>query len=368
MAVKYISPNNDGIQDYLIVNFTIKDRRYITEWRLFIEDAGGSRVRIISNKEDRPPAMGFISFWKALFTPKRSVPVPRFVAWDGLGFSGSVVPDGVYTYYMTAKNDNGIENQSERYTVVVDCTPPALSVRPPADTDKFFGAGAKAELRIGQQGAVTNMPDDLWTGAFTDARGMVSKTFMWQHNPQDVRWDGSNSEGTPAADGLYYYTITGVDRAGNRSLPVRINNIVYSGDKPAINISISGGRYFSNNPASKQKTITLVPSVPAPPAGNTLQAWRLELVDNEGRGKVVKVWPEDPSNLHIPAAITLNGTDGAGRALADGTYIARLSASYLNGYTAPTTPSPRFFLKSAPPSGIIAVRDPKNRVFSPGGG
>ncbi|MDR2491221.1 MAG: hypothetical protein LBD20_07455, partial [Spirochaetaceae bacterium] len=368
VAAKYISPNNDGIQDYLIVNFTIKDKRYISEWRLIIEDSGGSRVRVISNKEDRPQAMGFVEFWKALFTPKRSVAVPRFVAWDGLGFNGSVVPDGTYTYYMTAKNDNGIANQSERYVVVVDCTPPAISVRPPADSDKFFGAGAKAELRIGQQGSPANMPDDLWTGIFTDARGVVSKIFTWQQNPQDLRWDGSNNEGTPTADGLYSYVVTGVDLAGNRSLPVRINNIVYSGDRPAINISVSGSRYFSNNPASAHKTITLVPSVPAPPAGNTLQSWRMELVDNEGRGKVVKVWPEDAFSSQVPATITLNGTDGAGRALADGAYIARLSATYLNGYTSPQAASPRFFLKSLPPAGVITVREPKNRVFSPGGG
>ncbi|MDR0539986.1 MAG: gliding motility-associated C-terminal domain-containing protein [Spirochaetaceae bacterium] len=366
--VKYLSPNNDGVQDNLTVNFTIKEKRYITEWRLSIEDASGRVIRTISNKEARPPAMNFVEFWKALFRPKRSVQVPRSVVWDGRTDWGSVVPDGVYTYYLYAKNDNGKSSESERRTAVVDCTPPDISIQPPAEADKFFGAGSKAELRIGQRGVQSNMPADRWTGIFADAQGYIHKTFTWEGNPADVRWLGDNDAGFPVPDGLYFYSVTGVDLAGNRSAPVRINNIMYSGDKPQTNISISGSRYFSNNPESPQHTITLVPYIPHPATGNLLKEWKIELIDNGGRGKAVRSWPVSLADNRIPQSLTLDGTDGRGHLLPDGAYSARVSASYLNGYNTPAVLSPQFYLKSTPPAGALAVREPKNRVFSPGSG
>ena len=33
----YISPNNDGVQDELVVPMTIRDKRYINEWSLPIK-------------------------------------------------------------------------------------------------------------------------------------------------------------------------------------------------------------------------------------------------------------------------------------------------------------------------------------------
>ncbi len=38
---KYISPNNDGVQDSLEVKFSVKDKNKITSWALIIEDASG---------------------------------------------------------------------------------------------------------------------------------------------------------------------------------------------------------------------------------------------------------------------------------------------------------------------------------------
>ena len=47
---KYISPNNDGVQDSLDVPLRISDRRYVVSWSFVVENAGGSVVRTIGNK------------------------------------------------------------------------------------------------------------------------------------------------------------------------------------------------------------------------------------------------------------------------------------------------------------------------------
>ena len=50
---KYISPNNDGVQDTLDVKFSVKDKSKITGWALIIEDSSGKVVRTIGNKVER---------------------------------------------------------------------------------------------------------------------------------------------------------------------------------------------------------------------------------------------------------------------------------------------------------------------------
>ena len=50
----FISPNNDGIQDELIIPLSISEKRYIVEWSLIILDSEGNVVRTIGNKEKRP--------------------------------------------------------------------------------------------------------------------------------------------------------------------------------------------------------------------------------------------------------------------------------------------------------------------------
>ena len=70
---KYISPNNDGIQDELAIPMKISDKRYVQGWSLVIMDSNHNVVRTIENKIARPTKMTFKAFFKQLFTPKQGV-------------------------------------------------------------------------------------------------------------------------------------------------------------------------------------------------------------------------------------------------------------------------------------------------------
>ena len=78
-APKYISPNNDGIQDELVIPLNISDKRYIQGWSLVIMDSNHQVVRTIENKVALPEKVGFKSFFKQLVTPKQGVVVPESV-------------------------------------------------------------------------------------------------------------------------------------------------------------------------------------------------------------------------------------------------------------------------------------------------
>ena len=39
---QYISPNNDGVQDELVIPLKVSDKRYVQGWSLVITDANGA--------------------------------------------------------------------------------------------------------------------------------------------------------------------------------------------------------------------------------------------------------------------------------------------------------------------------------------
>ncbi|MDR0409522.1 MAG: OmpA family protein [Spirochaetaceae bacterium] len=361
----YISPNNDGVKDVLIVPFSITDKRYITEWRLLISDENGTVVRTIANKDNRPVSLTFKEFWRIITRPKQSVAIPASVVWDGVMDSGEVAPDGVYFYSLQAADDNGNTAKSEKRMVVVDCTPPVVEITQPSVAEKFFGEGAKSSIRIREDGS----HEDLWTAFIADTSDNIVRSWnIVDSAPSDIVWDGRSNEGTLVIDGVYSYSIKSTDRAGNVSAPVRVSNIVYSGDKPVTNLALGSGRYFSPGTSLSErsdqedtriKTITLVPSIPTPSTGNSLQSWRIEVLDSSTQVK--RVYSGGSS---VPANIVFDGFDDAGRALDDGTYRATLTASYLNGYTTPEKLSPEFILDRTRPQASISLPD---NIFSPNG-
>ncbi|MDR0411916.1 MAG: OmpA family protein [Treponema sp.] len=355
-AQTYISPNNDGVQDELTVHFKISDRRYIAEWRLVIKDESGAVARVIANKETRPQKFGFKEFWKALFTPKQGVNTPGSITWDGVLDSGETAPDGNYFYSIEAADDNGNRRSTEPSIVVVDNTPPEIELAQPPESDKFFGAGAKASLTVQQSGS----EEDLWTGTFTSASGEKVKTLIFQDAaPAGFHWDGSTDEGVLAVDGVYTYSIEATDRAGNKSLPARITNIIYSGEKPLTSLVINGSRYFSPQTDSPQKTIALVPNIPAPKTGNMLVGWKVVVTDYKNNTCKTFTGADD-----APSVIMFNGLNDEGTLIDEGNYTAALTASYLNGYQTPPVYSPVFTLKRTPPKAGLNIQ---RKIFSPDG-
>ena len=145
---KYISPNNDGVQDELVIPLNISDKRYVQGWSLIIMNESGEVVRTIENKVALPSKLGFKSFFKQLIAKKEGVPIPESVTWNGVLNSGETAPDGKYTYYVTATDDNGNVGKTKEYVVYVDTVAPDIDLEQPGD--KIFGEAAKSALKIRQ--------------------------------------------------------------------------------------------------------------------------------------------------------------------------------------------------------------------------
>ena len=355
---KYISPNNDGVQDELVIPLNISDKRYVQGWSLVIMNSDGETVRTIENKVALPSKLGFKSFFKQLVAKKEGVAIPESITWNGAMNNGETAPDGTYTYYVTATDDNGNVGKTQEYTVVVDTVAPDVELSQPSD--KIFGEGAKATLKIKQTGSV----EDEWTGVFKGVDGSIVRTYKWVNaEPAEFNWRGTDDNEAQVADGVYSYEITATDRAGNVAPVTTITNIIYSAEKPATNIYIDGSRYFSPGTDSKFKNVTLNVTIPVPEekSGNKLVEWEVGIVNKAG--SVVKSYNQLTKGDVPPSSIIIDGNDDNGKALPDGEYQAYVTAKYLNGYVPTKISSPVFVLDTEKPAAQIR---PSDKVFGAG--
>lgn len=355
---KYISPNSDGVQDELVIPLKISDKRYVQAWSLVIMDSQHNVVRTIENKIARPSKMTFKAFFKQLFTPKQGVAIPDTITWNGAMNNGETAPDGTYYYYITATDDNGNSGKTKEYEVVIDTVAPDVELAQPSD--KIFGEGAKAALKIKQTGSV----EDEWVGKFRSADGTVVRTVKWVNaEPAEFQWKGTDDQDAQVFDGVYSYEISATDRAGNTSLPASITNIIYSAEKPATNLYVKGSRYFSPNTDSKTSKVALDLTIPVPEekSGNKLVEWAVTVKDKAG--KAVRTYNQTNSGDIPPSSIIFDGKDDSGKQLKDGEYQAVVTAKYLNGYEPDPISSPVLVLDTDKPAAQIVASE---KVFGAG--
>ncbi len=364
----YISPNNDGVQDALIIPIKISDTRYIEAWSLVIQDEKGKTVRTIGNKVALPEKLTLKGFFKQLITPKHGVAIPETVTWNGVMDNGETAPDGNYYYYFTATDDNGnvgyapdIKTTSP-LKVIVDNTAPTVEIAKMTAADLIFGEGNKTEIDIKQNGS----KEDLWSGKITDINGDVVRSIKWTDSaPLSFSWGGASDKGMPVADGVYSYSITATDRAGNVSAPAGVANMIFSAEKPAANITIDGSRYFSPETKSSQKSVTLDVTIPLPhgSSGNKLVSWNIDIQGTDG--KTLVAYKSDKSTAeNPPKTIVFDGKNSSGQLIPEGNYKARVVAKYLNGYETTPVYSPVFVLDTTDPSAELRTSD---SIFSPDG-
>jgi len=354
----YISPNNDGVQDFLEVPIQIKEKRYVNDWHFIIENKNGDIVRTIENKDKRESRITFKSFFKSLITPKKGVDIPKSVIWNGVMDNGEVAPDGNYNYYMVATDDNGNTAKTNKYPVIVDNTAPEINLNQPSNEDKIFGEGAKTVFNVKQNGS----KETSWTGVFTNAKGDVVKTLSWTSSePLSFNWNGTDDTNMPLPDGVYSYKISATDEAGNKSAPATISNIIFSAEKPATNITLSDSKYI--NPlleGMKEIKFDVKIPVPSKESGNKLVGWSIVFLDSKGNTIKTVSGTDNPPSTYI-----WNGIDDNGNIVADSNSLqAKVTAKYLNGFETAPVKSPVFTLDTKAPKVTLSTND---KIFSPNG-
>jgi flagellar hook assembly protein FlgD/outer membrane protein OmpA-like peptidoglycan-associated protein len=349
----FISPNNDGTQDSLLLPISISDERYLRGYAFRITDSTGATIREIQNKEQRPETEGFQNVLDRLFAVETGIPVPDEIRWDGTGASGGPVPDGTYTFSVEAWDDNGNRSEVGPFEIYVDNTPPKITLEPISRDRRVFSPnqdGQKDEITIVQRGS----REETWTAWIENAAGKQVYTTSWQEStPDTLVWEGRDNNGEVLADGVYSYTIAATDRAGNAA-QAAVENIIINNQATPIRLTIDSS-YFSPNGDERSDTLTFFPDVPV---RTGIVSWELDIVDSNGN--VVQTLSDSSPP---PAKISFTGRDPSGSRISEGSFTGRLSVRYENG-NAPEAESPVFTVDLTPPSAVVQV---DSNVFSPNG-
>lgn len=352
-VVAYLSPNNDGVKDDISVPVKITDSRYVMRYQFLIENEAGSVVRVIENKEKRIENQGFRGFFDRLLSVKSGINIPDRIRWDGTDKNGAVVPDGLYSFYIQAYDDNGNMSRTDAYRIVVDNTPPEIHLDQPNGDNLIFSPnddGNKDTITFEQKGSY----EEVWNAEILDASSTVGRHVRWPwSSPESFIWDGTDDEGILLPDGVYSYRISATDRAGNSS-EARISNIIINTEPTPISLSIERS-HFSPNGDGVYDTLLLTPEIPVV---RGIEHWSLTVEEQSG-GDVRTYKGMETA----PGVIAFDGKDDTGFILDEGSYKAELQVLYRNG-NFPSAISPVFTIDVAPPSAMVRTSD---SVLSPDG-
>lgn len=360
----YISPQSSpGVQDSLEIPIEVQavgNQRVIVAYRLTILNEDG-RVVWLQESVDESPEPGFFArlFQNLGFRrPQTTVEIPESTTWDGTykingpddhPDDGKPVPEGVYTYVLEATDSEGTTASTDPQVVVVDNTPPEASVSVQFDTFSPNGDGQRDTVRVTQQ----TSEEDLWVGTVLNEGGTEVFAVEWSGQaPSLIVWDGTDPDGEKLEDGVYRYTLSSTDRAGNS---FALTDVAVEIDSMARPLSITlDVEAISPNDDGVQDSVEIgfADAVTEGLIQSSLT------VRNEA-GSIVRSWQP----VDLTDTVEFDGRNLDGELLPEGEYQLSAVARYDNGTV--VRPDPVIVtIDTTPPAAVLRI---EYNIFSPDG-
>ncbi len=314
------SPNNDGINDYLVLTTDIPVTTGILNWEM----------QILTEENT--------SVWKEEGTT--SVPTE-------IQFS-QTIPEGNYKAQLNVLYNNGNQPKSVSPLFSVDLTPPQGNV---ASDQKIFspdGDGLIDEIVFRHD----TSKEAKWISSIKNAENEEIVAFEWLNfPPEKFAWDGYAQDGQLVPDGDYYYELKATDLAGNPFIADKINFSINT--KPTfVKITATEVAFSPNNDKVKDQ-IKFTHEISDPQG---ISKFNLDIITPEG--ELVRNLTR---TLPLQNQYFWDGFTNDGSKAIDGQYMAKINVAYTKGNIEESF-SRTFDLDTVAPEVSVAIDE---SIFSP---
>lgn len=350
----YISPNDDGVQDFVVFETEVHDRSLIKGWNLDIRDLSGGLVkRFRLNRNMVESELSPAIVLKRFFAVRESIVVPEKLLWDGKDSQGKRVKDGKYLYTFSVRDGAGNVSSLKRGALFVDTKKPAVKIDRRGFIFSPNGDGNRDLLKILQR--VESYPGDRWEAVIKNGEGVVIRRWTWSGGevPLEFVWDGLDSKGQKAPEGLYSYEVSCSDRAGNRA-SAHVRDIVLVRRMGSVDVTASAD-FFSGEKLGEGNVIRFFPEVSE---RQGVERWELSIFKGNDIDEPLK---NIVGTGAVPAVLSWDGKDNGGRSLAEGEYFFQLRVWYVSGNN-PKSFKKEIVADSTPPT-LSVKHSPE--LFSP---
>lgn len=239
-ATKAFSPNGDGIKDEAVFKVYNSDnfarKIYIT--LVLINQDSQEKYTLIDKEEDELGEYEFV--------------------WDGT-VGGKILPEGRYAYNLTIRDEEGNMSKIEKGEIVLDVTPPSVSLV--GSSKRLFSPNEDGQAEVLQidyelEDNLLNQSIKAGLIVFVDNTEIyrLIKTMNVPPYQKSLVWNGLNAQNNDMPDGKYSYTIYAEDTAGNKSNEV-FSETTVQGDvaidrtPPVSDIDVTGNSFITDDGA-----------------------------------------------------------------------------------------------------------------------
>ncbi len=285
-----LTPGGDGVPMAVLVSQTDASQEKIWYGRIIADD--GSVVRTAE--------------WKG---------TPDAFAWDGRDSAGKSVPDGTYTYELSATDAAG-NAFSARLRLRVDALLRTLALKASEAAFSPNGDGVKDAATLIP---TLNKPDGLLSWQLEilgGTPGGEESVYAREGTvlPESIIWEGRTSSGEPAVNGTYLARmVLEFDNGQTCKALSPAFSLVTKLDPAAVS---TDGDIFSPDGDKRKDTITLKNEFPRSPVS---ASWKSEIVDE--KDGIIKSWDFSAGPKEI---LTWDGRAGTGKPAPTGSYRYRI--------------------------------------------